>query len=85
MKKILFLLISFLIVGAVALQSNVPNNNLVKENAQAIMGPSADCIEMGGVICEYKINRFCGFMIPGYTCIFPNSYYVTDFPAPPTD
>lgn len=85
MKKLLFLLISFLIVGAVALQSNVPNNNLIKENAHAIMGPEPNCDEWSGVICVHRNNAFCGFMIPGSTCVFPNMYYATNYPYPPTD
>lgn len=68
MKKLSFLLISFLIVGAVTLQSNVPNNNLIKENAQAIMGPEPDCDEWNGIVCQYKLMSVCSFMIPGGTC-----------------
>lgn len=85
MKKLLLLLISFLIVGAVALQSNVPGNNLVKENAMAIMGPEPDCDEWSGVICHYYINDICGFMIPGSTCYFPNMRHWRHDDPTPTD
>jgi len=85
MKKLLFLLISFTIVGAFALQSSVPYNSLAKENAQAIMAPEPNCNDWQSLICSYRVNSICGFHIPGTTCYFPNhSHYLQD-PGNPSD
>jgi len=87
MKKILFLLISFLIVGAVTLQSNVTNNNLVKENAQAILAPNCDDVNWRDHCIEVWDDVKCSVSVSGGICSFTfmKSKSVSEPPKPPID
>lgn len=87
MKILIFLLTSFLIVVAIALQSNVAHNNLVKENAQAILAPNCDGINWRDHCIEVWDDVKCSVAVSGGICSFTymRSIKIADPKPPPID